>query len=284
MLEEIGLTDHCFKELLKTRKDYLLLLINGICNLDIKENDLIFGDTEERSPVFKTLKYDIKIVSEDLRLDIEAQKNVVNWNKNKYGEYRHDINRSIHYISVLHSKSYQIGESYNNDKKSIVIFIYLYDIPGNDAIQKINLHNNSTKVEYDNISIYSVSLAKIPNYSKLELERALKLLSEKDLTIYENDESKVIREACKMLEGYSKSEIAAMERANKLIEDIELSSRLVYAKEEGINEGIKKGKEEGAQIQLENSIKTMHKNGFDVETISKALSLDINFVNEVLSK
>ncbi len=79
-----------------------------------------------------------------------------------------------------------------------------------------------------------------------------------------------------MLEGYSKSEIAAMERANKLIEDIELSSRLVYAKEEG--------KEEGAQIQLENSIKTMHKNGFDVETISKALSLDINFVNEVLSK
>ena len=67
-------------------------------------------------------------------------------------------------------------------------------------------------------------------------------------------------------------------------EDIELSSRLVYAKEEGINEGIKKGKEEGAQIQLETSIKTMHKNGFDVETISKALSLDINYVKEVLSK
>ena len=124
----------------------------------------------------------------------------------------------------------------------------------------------SFSLKNDNITLLSVCLAKI------EVERALKLLSEKDLTSYRNDESKVIREACKMLEGYSKSEIAAMERANKLIEDIELSSRLVYAKEEG------------AQIQLENSIKTMHKNGFDVETISKALSLDINFVNEVLSK
>ena len=38
MLEEIGLTDDYFKELLKTRKDYLLLLINSICNLELKED------------------------------------------------------------------------------------------------------------------------------------------------------------------------------------------------------------------------------------------------------
>ena len=32
------------------------------------------------------------------------------------------------------------------------------------------------------------------------------------------------------------------------------------------------------------NIKTMHKNGFDPETIAKALSLDINYVKEVLAK
>ena len=36
MLEEIGLTDDYFKELLKTRKDYLLLLINSIISSAIK--------------------------------------------------------------------------------------------------------------------------------------------------------------------------------------------------------------------------------------------------------
>ncbi len=46
---------------------------------------------------------------------------------------------------------------------------------------------------------------------------------------------------------------------------------------------IEKGKAEGALEKEKNNIKTMHKNGFDLETIAKALSLDINYVKEVLA-
>ena len=44
-----------------------------------------------------------------------------------------------------------------------------------------------------------------------------------------------------------------------------------------------KEKAEGALEKEKDNIKTMHKNGFDIETIAKALSLDINYVKEILA-
>ena len=45
----------------------------------------------------------------------------------------------------------------------------------------------------------------------------------------------------------------------------------------------KHAKEDGKKENLNNNIKTMHSNGFDVNTIAKALSLDINYVKKVLA-
>ena len=60
----------------------------------------------------------------------------------------------------------------------------------------------------------------------------------------------------------------------KAIEDMKK-----HAREDGIQEGIAKGEEKN----LNNNIKTLHSNGFDVNTIAKALSLDINYVKKVLA-
>ncbi len=108
MLHEIGLTDFYFKELLTKSPDYLLLLINGICNLNLKKGDITFGNTEERDGVtFKTVSYDIKVISQNMNIDIEAQKNIVNEMKNEHNDYAYDINRAIYYLCMLHSKSYE---------------------------------------------------------------------------------------------------------------------------------------------------------------------------------
>jgi flagellar biosynthesis/type III secretory pathway protein FliH len=56
------------------------------------------------------------------------------------------------------------------------------------------------------------------------------------------------------------------------------------AKSEGKAEGKAEGRAEGEINKLNENIKTMHSNGFDAETIARALSLDINYVKEVLSK
>ena len=50
------------------------------------------------------------------------------------------------------------------------------------------------------------------------------------------------------------------------------------------SEGKAEGRAEGEINKLNENIKTMHSNGFDAETIARALSLDINYVKEVLSK
>ena len=44
-----------------------------------------------------------------------------------------------------------------------------------------------------------------------------------------------------------------------------------------------KGIIEGALENEHANIKTMHKNGADIDTIAKLLSLDINYVKEVLA-
>ena len=288
MLNEIGLTDYYFKELVTKKPEYLVLLINGICNLNLKKEEIIFGTTEERDTItFKTVSYDVKVVSQNMNIDIEAQINLVSKNINEYGDYSYDINRAIYYLSMLHSRSYNYREKGYDEKKSIVIFLYQYDIAGEDVIQKINLHNKKRDIEYDNLNLYMVSIAKIKENSKIELERALKLLVEKDIDSYKEDESNVIKEAAEMLDGYDKSEIAMMKRDARLKEEYENGIRELAAREEGkaegLQEGLEKGKVEGSKETLDNNIKTMKSNGFDNETIAKALNLDIKYVNEILN-
>ena len=56
---------------------------------------------------------------------------------------------------------------------------------------------------------------------------------------------------------------------------------------EGEARGLAAGKAEGMAAgeakALNQNIKTMYKNGFDVETIARALSLDLGFVKKVLA-
>ena len=51
----------------------------------------------------------------------------------------------------------------------------------------------------------------------------------------------------------------------------------------GTNELKKSERNKGALNKERENIQTMYKNGFDPETIAKALSLDINYVKEVLT-
>ena len=87
-LQAIGLTDFYFKELCLQRKDYLVFILNGICNLNLKESDIEFTTTEERDLcTLKTINYDIKVVSNDIKIDVEAQIGLNSKEKNENGEY-----------------------------------------------------------------------------------------------------------------------------------------------------------------------------------------------------
>ena len=72
--------------------------------------------------------------------------------------------------------------------------------------------------------------------------------------------------------GYSEEELAQIKKDEERKRQFEEDMKLYVAERNGIEKG---------EAKL---IKTFFKNGFDVETISKALDLDINYVKEVLSK
>ena len=282
-LQSIGLTDFYFKELCQRRKDYLVFILNGICNLNLKESDIEFSNTEERDIcTLKTINYDIKVISSNLKIDIEAQIKLNSNEKNENGEYIYDISRSFYYLAVLHSRGYDYKEKGYEKRRSIVVFLYKYDIAGDDAIQKIGMHNYSTKVDYDDMLVYAVSLEKIPENSKIELDRALKLLSSLDMTPYLDDNSSVIRRAADMLCDYDKSEKAQMERDARNKQELEQYTLLNAAKKEGKAEGIEEGIEKGKKENQLETIKTMFEKGASIENIAYLLDLDLEYVKEVL--
>ena len=274
-LNSIGLTDFYFKELIHQRRDYLILLLNGICNLNLKESEIQISDTEERDLcTLKTVNYDIKVITKDLKIDLEAQIKINSEELNENGEYLYDISRAFYYLSVLHSRSYDYKEKGYSKRQSIVIFIYNYDIQGSDYIQKIGMVNHSTKVEYDDLLVYFVSLEKIPENGKMEIERALKLLSRKDIEEYLEDKSKVIREAASMLSEYDKSERAQMLRDARAKDELEKATIKIAARKEGKEEGLKEGQK---RIVI-----ALFQKGFSKEEIANMTNLDVSFVEELL--
>ena len=277
-MHEIGLTDYYFKELLSKNKEYRAVLVNGICGLNISPDELIELNSEERDSVtYKTIQFDIKLVANNIKFDIEAQKNIVDSSLNKYGEYEYDINRAIYYLTVLHSGQYRYREKGYDSRQSIVVFLYNYDIPGDDYIQKIKLCNQKYNREYDNIQIYRVSLAKIPENSKIELERALKLLSELDLDQYLEDDSAIVKEAADMLSTYDKSERAAELREARAKAELDKNSELEVARKQGKAIGLEQGKEESKA----QTISHMKAQGLDAKTISKLTGYSLESVVKV---
>ena len=311
-MHEIGLTDYYFKELLEKNPDYLLVLVNGICGLNFKKDDLIITNTEERDSItYKTIHYDIKLVCKNMRIDIEAQKDIVDDKLNSYGEYEYDINRAIYYASSLHSSSYEYKEKGYDARKSIVVFLYNYDIPGSNYIQLMKFHNKELNSEYDNIMIYRVSLVKIPENGKMELERALKLLIQKDIENYFMDESNTIRRAAIMLNDYDKSEKAAILREAKRkaeldrISELEVATRKAIEKglaqgmeqglqqgmeqglqqgmEQGLAQGMEQGLQQGQELERQKTIKLLYSNGMGEQEIANLLSLDLDYVKNSLN-
>jgi hypothetical protein len=130
--------------------------------------------------------------------------------------------------------------------------------------------NYSTKVEYDDLLVYEVSLEKIPDSGKMELERALKLLSKTDIEEYLEDKSKVIREAASMLSEYDKSERAQMLRDARAKDELERATIKIAARKEGKEETKK------------DVAKAMHKKGMDNATIADIIGIDIKDIDKYL--
>ena len=131
---------------------------------------------------------------------------------------------------------------------------------------------NCIKFSKDKEKFKSV-LTKEDKMSKMGVE-LLNEITNFGININEESEGEAIM--CKAVEDWKR----------ELLEEGKAEGRAegrAEGKAEGLTEGEAKGRAEGALDQQKSSIKTMNKNGFEPEVIAKALSLDIDFVKEVLA-
>jgi len=89
----------------------------------------------------------------------------------------------------------------------------------------------------------------------------------------------ISNETGRMINYITNSKLKLNEEEDKL----DMCKGLDEFRQEALDEGLAKGKAEGKVENEKSNIKTMHKNGADINTIAKLLSLDINYVKEVLN-
>ena len=243
ILDHIGLNDAYFKKLIQTNEEVLPFLLKEICGIEVEFKDIQMLNVESISEVsLKTSRFDINIKVNNTRIDIENEK-ISKGNDDYY------LNRKFFYLAKLHSNSYAVGERYNETKKSVVIFIYNFDMGNVNFISEYHMVNRRENKESDILKVYDVNLAKIKENATIELERLFDLLKSKDITNYIKDSNSMIRGVANMLNTYDKDEILRLQAEQRDDDLRKYLTEMDWAKSEGKKEVAKKLLESGMSIE-----------------------------------
>ena len=284
------MNDVMFKLIFKD-KDNLAFYLNKITKHDFKASEISEISNEIKTSINnKGILYDISVsIDNRVYVDFEAQNDI-----RKPESFKR---RMVHYSSALYSRLFDKGSTYDEDHKSIVIFLVNdNNEKGRDyeIIQFKNQYNDLYDMQY----IYKINIPKFIKNFKPETEDDKLLIEGLELLISEEYEEFVkstnpdIRRVAEQIMSLNKDERARLamemqavrELEDRLEREAELKEERAKGRAEGREEGRAKGLAEGKKETLEENIKTMYNNGFDEETISKALSLDIKYVNNIINK
>ena len=296
------MNDAMFKMIFKD-KDNLAFYLNKITKHDFKASEISEISNEIKTSINnKGILYDVSVsIDNRIYVDFEAQNDI-----RKPDSFKR---RMVHYSSALYSRLFDRGSTYDEDHKSIVIFL-VNDKNENGRDYEIIQFQNQYNDLYDMQYIYKINIPKFINNfkpktedDKLLLEGLKLLISEEceEFTKSNNQDIRRVAEQIMSLNNDEKARLAMeMQAIRELHDRLEREAEIKEAKEKARTEGLAEGKAEGlaeglAQGKVEgltqgkaealdNNIKTMHKNGADIEMIAKLLNMDINKVKEILNK
>jgi len=110
----------------------------------------------------------------------------------------------------------------------------------------------------------------------------------KDVEKYKRSKNTTVRRVAERIMKYTQEEIEELQRrydeACEQLDQALILDMQEEAREKGLAQGRVEGIAEGKTKALIENIKTMYSNGFSEEMISKALSLDIDFVKKALEE
>ena len=261
IVEFPGITDSVFKTIMKN-KSILKAYINIICDLNITEEDIEYEPDELRATAkLKGVIFDIRLKVQNTRIELEAQNNYI-IGTTKDNETYHD-RRKIHYASMLHAASYNKGETYNIDYKTISIIFLNHKLEGDDYIQHTKFVNLSTNKVHDVIDIIEIGLKNIKSSDTIK-SKMLKLLIDNDLTKY-SESNDVTKEVADMIFEFNADERRKRIERMELVNEIPLNTLKVAGKREGLEQGLQQG--------LELTAKRMKEAKVDIDIIIQVTGL-----------
>lgn len=207
--------------------------------------------------------------------------------------------RIMFYWSKLYFSGIREGENYNKLNKTIVILIANFEL---DTIKEISKYHTKWEVreeEYSKIiltNVLEIHIIELPKLNKYignsQIKKEDKLLNiwlkfilnpdeigEKDMN--ENKEIKKAKEELSKIQQDEHEEYLAHLRQKHIL-DTKATEEFGYlrGKKEGIEEGIKKGKQE----LVERTVLNMHRENINVDTICKVTNLKKKEVEKIISK
>ncbi len=283
-------TDAVFKIFFHKRKDYLVLVINEVLKLNVKEEDITFTNNEVMGD-----NYQDKGSVLDVKVKLESGETVFVEMQNTNNE---DIlKRAAYYNSKLINEQLTKGTSYDNLKKVYGIFFVNYTIKGMNKMYTkltmcdiIGMKEVMYPLENHIINLRMIKENKEFSEKMMSFLRYMALMDEKGrMKMTKKDKvAKEVHEEVKDItssEAYrdylftkEKDELDRLYEMNmakkKLREEIHASAHA-----EGLAEGLAEGVEQG----IETNIKTMYENKLSIEDISKYTNIDIEEVRKIIN-
>ncbi|MEB9335649.1 Rpn family recombination-promoting nuclease/putative transposase [Bacillus cereus] len=220
------------------------------------------------------------------------------------------VKRSLYYWSKLYTSQLEQGMPYRSLRKTIAINLLDFDLfPQYDDMHTVGQFwsQQHKEVLLEDLEIHFIEIPKLLqqwreekiNPWENEFARWLLLLpahEDEHLTHTLEDiamkQDPMLQKAIHKWENMSQSSSfrLAYEAREKVLFDEQ--AKLAHAREVGIEEGMEKGKkvgkEEGLQEGIEKGkiqlIRGMHKNGMDIEDISKFTNMDMSEVRHILEQ
>ena len=252
-----------FKKLLAKKSDNITYLLLGIENQTTNMNAMVL-----RNLLYDVSSYVIqaeKIVNKHKSDKIESEKRIYPYKGFKKTDRLAPV---ITLVIYFNSDRWEGFKSLKEmiDIKDKIIDDYIFDYKLN-IIEPCMMTNDDFK--------------KLKTHVGLILEAIQKSNDEKsfkELLTNDNRFERIPIEAAKIINEFASIDLGIEQEEG----EYNMCKAVEEWKKELRTEGKAEGIAEGEAKATENNIKTMNKNGFDIDTIARALGLDIKFVKKVL--
>ena len=250
----------------------LSVLLSLILGEEVLPEDITYLSNEVIiTPKVKKPRFDLRIlIQNELNIDLEMQNN-----KEKYFK-----ERVVYYFSSMIMNDIQEGESYHSNNNYLGIWLLNSNVSifdNNNYYEEYVIYGTISKKEIieGKYKILIIDLKKLDLCDNIVLKEYLSMIESKE-NIQKNLDSSndlIKKEAIKM-DDYLRSKEAFTIALNTLKSELDYTTAIKSAKEEGLEQGINQKQEE--------VIFKLYQKGKSVEEIADLLDLSIDEVKNIL--